>query len=389
MTTALASSVSGRVERQIKRVLSVALLISLPEILANSAAQRFFLNGLSAVILFLLIGTTVATAMSAWVTSGNRVWFYLHGISVGLSLISWPFMVIDASLLPQGTKPWIWWTMGIGILSIGLVGNRILGVLSLVSYSIGWFVLHSSEVGGGASVAITLQDSMYLFLFGGSIIGLVTLVRDGAKRADIANTNAIQLTIEQASVDAVERERQRLDALIHDKVLNTLILAAKADTKEQQKHVAELASQAIHSLEAATKEPSRNSAVTPIGLFRALRKAAIQLVPGIEVQSMSGGAETIPADKAEALTEATLQAIDNARAHSKATKFLLTLDSPGEGIVEISLLDNGVGFRPEKIPRDRVGLRTSILARMQSVGGSAQISSDLGRGTKIVLRWPK
>ena len=389
MTQSLASSVAGRLEGQIHKVLSVVLVLSLPEIFANSAAQRFFLNDLSAIVLFLLIGTTVAATLSSWVTGSRVIWFYLHGSAVALSMLLWPLMVDDVSLIPQYSKPWIWWTLGIGILSFGLIGNRIVAGIALVLISFGWFFIHTSNAGGSAGWQLALQDSVYLFLFGGSIIGLITLVRDGAQRADIANTQFIQSAIEQARVDAVERERQRLDALIHDKVLNTLVLASRADSKQEQARAAELAAQAIESLNAAAQEPERNPAVTPIGLFRALRKAALQLAPGIEVKTLSGGAETLPADRAQALTEATLQAIDNARAHAKATRLELTLDSPKPGEVEITLQDNGVGFKPDRIPKDRIGLRTSVLTRMRNVGGEAVIESEPGRGTTVKLRWPK
>lgn len=389
MTQSLASSVAGRLEGQIHRVLSVVLVLSLPEIFANSAAQRFFLNELSAIVLFLLIGTTVAATLSSWVTGNRVIWFYLHGSAVALSMLLWPLMVDDVALIPEYSKPWIWWTLGIGILSFGLIGNRIAGGLALVCISFGWYFIHTSEAGGSATWQLALQDSVYLFLFGGSIIGLITLVRDGAQRADTANTQFIQSAIEQARVDAIERERQRLDALIHDKVLNTLVLASKAESRQEQARAAELAAQAIESLKAAAQEPERNPAVTPLGLFRALRKAAMQLAPGIEVKTLSGGAETLRADRAQALTEATLQAIDNARVHAKATKLELTLDSPKPGEVEITLQDNGIGFRPDRIPKDRIGLRTSVLTRMRNIGGEAVIESEPGRGTTITLRWPK
>lgn len=389
MTQSLASSVAGRLEGQIHKVLSVVLVLSLPEIFANSAAQRFFLNELSAIMLFLLIGTTVAATISSWLTGSRVIWFYLHGSAVALSMLLWPVMVEDASLIPDYSKPWIWWTLGIGILSFGLIGNRVVGAIALFSISFGWFFIHVDPSGGSATWQLSLQDSVYLFLFGGSIIGLITLVRDGAKRADIANTQFIQSAIEQARVDAIERERQRLDALIHDKVLNTLLLASRAESRQEQQRAAELAAQAIESLRAAAEEPTRNPAVTPLGLFRALRKAAQQLAPGIEVRTLSGGAETLPADRAQALTEATLQAIDNARLHSKARHLELILDSPTPGSIEITLKDDGVGFRPDRIPKDRIGIRTSVLARMQNVGGEALIQSEPSRGTTVKLRWPK
>lgn len=389
MSQSLASSVKGRLEQQIRKVLSVVLILSLPELFANSAAQRFYLNELSAIVLIGLIGITVAATLSSWVTRDSKIWFYIHGSFVTLSLLLWPLMVNQPPGFPTDSKPWIWWTLGVGILSIGVLGNRLAGAIALITISAGWFFLHTSAPGGNSGWEIALQDSVYLFLFGGSIIGLITLVRDGAQRADVANGLAIQSAIEQARIDAAERERQRLDALIHDKVLNTLLLASRANSAQEQGHAADLAAQAIESLRIAAEEPARNAPVTPIGLFRALRKAAIQMAPHIEVHTLSGGAESLPADKAQALTEATLQALDNALAHARATKLELTFSTTDSGAVEIVLADNGVGFRTDRIPKDRIGLRTSVLTRMANIGGEAQIESEPGRGTKVVLRWPK
>jgi signal transduction histidine kinase len=38
--------------------------------------------------------------------------------------------------------------------------------------------------------------------------------------------------------------------------------------------------------------------------------------------------------------------------------------------------------------RVRLGLRISIQERVASVGGSAQICAELGRGTTITIEWP-
>ena len=389
MSEPLASSVSNRLERQIRRVLSLVLLLSIPELLANATAQRWFLNDLSMLVLLLLVLTTLATVISSWITQSRRIWFYLHGGVVALSIAFWPAMVDSTELMPQEQKPWIWWTMGIGILSIGVIGNRFAAALGLVGISAGWFLLHTSEFGGAVDSAEALQDSLYLFLFGGSIIGMITLVRIGANRADDENSKAIQSAIEQARIDAIERERQRLDALIHDKVLNTLLLAAKAQTAQECQNAAQLAAQAIESLKEAAEEPRPTPSVTPIGLFRALRRAATLISPTIEVRTLSGGAESLPSEKAQALTEATLQAIDNAVSHSNAERLELVLDTTESGGIQITVSDNGVGFRLDRITKDRIGLRTSVIGRMAAIGGEAKIDSTPGEGTKIVLRWPK
>ena len=386
MSTALASSVSSDLERQIRKVLSVVLVLSIFELVANALAQAQLLNILAFLMLAILMLISFATLFSSWLRAGDNFWFLLHGLAVALALVLWPFMAEGFEAGVQ-SKPWIWWTLGIGVLSFGIFTRWWTGGAFLLFISIGWFLVFTSNKGGAATFDVALQDAVYLFLFGGSIIGMLHLVRRGAKSADQENSRAISSAIEQARIDAVERERQRLDALIHDRVLSTLILAANAKTPEEQQSSKLLASQAITSLSEAAQEPRATPSVTPLGLFRALRKAALQLVPTINISTSGGGSEPIPAIEAQAITEATLQAIDNAARHSDAKNFELAMSSPDNGELEIRVLDDGIGFRKDRIPRDRIGIRTSVLARMKAIGGTAEIHSQPNKGTEIVLRW--
>jgi signal transduction histidine kinase len=97
----------------------------------------------------------------------------------------------------------------------------------------------------------------------------------------------------------------------------------------------------------------------------------------------------VPADIAQTVTEATLQAIDNALRHSNADQIQLVLGQPDAKGIFVQVIDNGKGFNPERLPKDRLGVRSSIQARMSSVGGQASISSIIGAGTTVELRWPK
>lgn len=388
MSQKLASSVSTRLDGQVRRVFSLVLLFSLLELGANAFGQREVLNGWSTLVFTALALLTVMTVAMSWLTKNRGSWFVCHGIAVASTQFIWPLLVISPEALPAGFKPWIWWTIGIGILSFGLFTNWVVGGIFLVGNSIGWFFLYSSEFGGAASIESAIQDSVYLFLFGGSIIGLISLVRSGAKRADLENSKAIASAIEQARIDAVERERQRLDALIHDRVLNTLLLASRAESVEEKQTTKVLAKQAIQSLQEAANEPRPTPNVTPLGLFRALKKAAQQLLPGIEVKTLGGGSESLPAEEAQAITEATIQAIDNAARHAKANHVELILDSPETGVIEVQVRDDGVGFKVDRVPRDRIGISLSVFGRMLAIGGVAKIDSYPGEGTRVLLRWP-
>jgi signal transduction histidine kinase len=53
----------------------------------------------------------------------------------------------------------------------------------------------------------------------------------------------------------------------------------------------------------------------------------------------------------------------------------------------VTVQDDGRGFDPAAIPVERLGVRTSILDRMATVGGSADVVSRPGAGTRIELAW--
>jgi signal transduction histidine kinase len=153
--------------------------------------------------------------------------------------------------------------------------------------------------------------------------------------------------------------------------------------------VANAAADAIASLESAARDQDFDSKVTALGLYRSLRKAALRASNDIEVESLSAGLEEIPADIAQAITQAALQAIDNAIRHSKADRIQLRLGtSTFKGLI-VEVRDNGKGFMPDRVPKDRLGISTSIKARMQLVGGKAQVSSTPGKGTTVILSWAK
>jgi signal transduction histidine kinase len=50
--------------------------------------------------------------------------------------------------------------------------------------------------------------------------------------------------------------------------------------------------------------------------------------------------------------------------------------------------DRGTGFDPDAVPEDRLGLRESVIGRMDRAGGSARVRSTSGEGTEIALHLP-
>jgi signal transduction histidine kinase len=130
-----------------------------------------------------------------------------------------------------------------------------------------------------------------------------------------------------------------------------------------------------------------SSQVTQVSFFDALRNRIHEVYPEFEVTLSQTNDSRITDSVAEALTEATLQAVDNSTKHAgTATKRNVSLQSEGKGL-KIVVSDNGKGFRPSKISKDRLGIQLSIIGRVKSVGGRVFLRSEPGKGTDVVLDW--
>jgi len=383
----LTTAASARLERLIRRLYAFTLLLSSIESIANSITQARYLNWMSIAMVATLVFIIAMIQLATWTKRNMDRWIFVLGAFGLAAMLLFPWTVVDVDRLPSGYQPWLWWVIGMSAVGMGVAARPVIAMSYLVVVTGTWFWLDTSPWGGSSDPFLELQDATYIFLFGGTVLGLFILVRDSVLKVDTANTLAMKSAVQQASTDAVERERQRIDALIHDRVLNTLLLASNAKTSSEYSSVVKLSEEAIDSLRKADRDPEPKPEIQPLGLFRALRQIAVQLIPDANVEILSGGSVDIPAEVAAALTEALIQALDNATRHAKATRVSLTLSSPTQSSVSIQLRDNGVGFRLNRIPKDRIGVQTSILKRVEAVGAKATIESSPGSGTLVRLEW--
>ena len=105
---------------------------------------------------------------------------------------------------------------------------------------------------------------------------------------------------------------------------------------------------------------------------------------GIPVDVVSTGDRALD-DGGQALTRAVREALLNAVRHG-APPVSLYLEVGPTG-VEAFVRDHGPGFEPEDVPEDRLGVRQSILGRMDRHGGTARVRR-LEHGTEVVLTLP-
>jgi signal transduction histidine kinase len=228
---------------------------------------------------------------------------------------------------------------------------------------------------------------MFAFLFSAVVSACVAVLRYESAKVDEANQATTQASIALATADAVQRERDRIDALVHDSVLTTLLLAAAADSTDQNKEAELLAKAAISKLNAATDPEASGEAISINSLFTALEVAMWRQSESVEISVEGSSDFSVPAEVAAAVTESTLQALANSLQHAgRNVKRKVFLKGVKSGL-KIVVKDDGKGFRPARVPKDRLGLRLSIIGRMQSVAGQVHIDSKIGTGTNVVIEW--
>lgn len=186
---------------------------------------------------------------------------------------------------------------------------------------------------------------------------------------------------------ALAREQQRAEfaAHVHDSVLQTLAIIQKRSADPEE--VVRLARRQERELRQWLYGDHGTAAGT---LGAALRAAASEVedVSGAVVEVvLVGDLDNRELDKGlTALAQAAREALLNAGRHAGGTVSLYA--EPAGSDVEVFVRDRGPGFDLEQIPDDRLGVRESIIGRMQRAGGSASIRRPADGGTEVTLRVP-
>lgn len=321
-----------------------------------------------------------------WIHGDGRLGFAALTMTSAFAIITWTFQLGGASLT-VGEQPWVWWTVGIGgISAVGGFGVFFSGFFLLILPTM-WFFLQISAIGVPVAPLLALQDASFSFLFSAVLAGFVWVLRYESAKVDDANHSANIAAIDLARADAILRERDRVDALVHDSVLTTLLVASKANDGNSQKDAQHLAEAAIQKLVTADTLINIDETISISSLFSAL-EVAIQRQSGTVGVEIEGSTDhLVPGEVAAAVTESTLQALANAINHAGVGATVqVFLKGTAKGL-KIVVKDNGRGFRPSRVPKNRLGLRLSIVARVQAVGGRVFIDSKIGIGTNVIIEW--
>lgn len=177
--------------------------------------------------------------------------------------------------------------------------------------------------------------------------------------------------------------RADMAAHLHDSVLQSLALIQRqADNPREVTRIARRQERELRQWLYGDAHPVHES------LAAALMADALDIEAdrGVPIEVITVGDAPIT-ENTEALVAAAREAMVNAAKHSGAD----TIDVYAEvddGTAEVFVRDRGKGFDIEAIDPDRLGVRRSLVDRMERHGGTARIMSAPGEGTNVKLTIP-
>jgi signal transduction histidine kinase len=200
---------------------------------------------------------------------------------------------------------------------------------------------------------------------------------------------------------AVMAERERLARELHDSVtqsLYSLTLFAEwghglmeagewPQAQERMNRIGEIAQQALKEMRLLVYE-LRPSALEQDGLIGALerRLAAVESRAGVATHLEADTTLDLPPAVEEGLYRVAQEALNNALKHATATSVMVRVQA--SGCVTLEVKDDGLGFDPVTEQNGGgMGLH-SMRERIERLGGTLEIVSAAGRGTRVTACIP-
>ncbi|MFF5258795.1 PspC domain-containing protein [Actinomadura viridis] len=379
-----------RLERRAEGRLVAGVCRGLAE---HLGVDTFFVRG-AFVLLTLSGGIGVAVYVAFWVLvppaerkdgakapgRAGRDWGVLlayAAVATGLSALTWGAGFAEAALWPfvaGAVGAAILWQQADRaqrqrwVLPLRHMWLRSLLGLLLVVGGIGGVVAQQVDVAQARSVVI----AMVIILTGLAVIVTPWLVRlwqdlDAERQERIRS-----------------QERAELAAHVHDSVLHTLTLIQR--NAHDPREVQRLARSQERTLRGWLYQPRADPDQT---FAAAIREAAGEVEDdhGVPIEVVCVG-DTELDERLGAALQAAREAMVNAAKYAEAPSVSVYAEVEGDDVA-IFVRDRGKGFDLGQIPEDRMGVRGSIIGRMERNGGKAEVRTAPGEGTEVRLEMKK
>jgi signal transduction histidine kinase len=230
----------------------------------------------------------------------------------------------------------------------------------------------------------------------GGDIRVIAIVRD------ISDRQRLEAEREHLRVIADrEQERQRIAMNLHDGVIQSIYAAAlnlemaADDVKAHPDEAVSGINKAIDQLNDTIRDlrvyildlrPARYGGDLGASLESLLTEFRANTLIEVEA-NIPGSLPKLEEEQESAVFHLVQEALNNTRKHSRATELTLSLRA-GDGVFELDIMDNGVGFDPGlPIDDSHHGMR-NMLARATAHGGMLRVETAPGAGTRVHVEMP-
>jgi two-component system, NarL family, sensor kinase len=216
------------------------------------------------------------------------------------------------------------------------------------------------------------------------------------RQARVTKLQNVRRQLVSEAMQADERHNREVAEHLHDGPLQTL-LAARLDLDEVLERDDDPALESVHAAMQQTAAALRSTVtelhpqvLAQLGLTAALRELLRQFETRGDYTVEADLDDVGKPESQQLLYRAARELLANIHKHAKATTVRVGLQRRGDRIV-LTIIDDGTGFDPAIVERyvadGHIGLG-SLLARFDAMGGSMDIDSVVGRGTKVTVTSP-
>ncbi len=245
-----------------------------------------------------------------------------------------------------------------------MTAARVVGGVLLVVVAVLAFVAGSGQLSQvGTTAGLLVVVALGLGLIAGPFVWRLLRQLDDERRERV-----------------LQQQQADVAAHLHDSVLQTLaLIQRKADDPR-----------AVLTLARAQERDLRGWLFDRPGDAEGTLRAALEAAAAEVEQDHGVPVEVVVVgdcplnDALQAVVRAAREAMVNAARHSGAPVVDVYAECDARR-VEVFVRDRGRGFEPEAVPADRMGLRGSVVGRMQRHGGTARVRSSPGEGTEVAL----
>jgi signal transduction histidine kinase len=359
---------------QVFRLLSCVYALGF-QIAVNSDLRRPVLGW---VLCAVLIGWSAACAIAYLRGFGRRPAWVIAEIVMVILLVGSNKVVASAHWASENqTWPTTLWASNPTIsaaIQFGPVGGMLTG-LAVMATNFAVKNYFTLNLGHNATIIIELAIGM-----------AIGMAAQTARRAHAELQRAAQLS-------AALEERERLSREIHDGALQVLALVARRghEIGGATAELADLASEQERALRrwVTSAGIDGDGDMATIDLRTLLCRRESDRVS----MSLPGTPVTLRRWVAAELDAAVGNVLDNVAAHAGADAHAFVLLEDLGDSVTVSVRDDGVGIavgRLEEAARQgRLGISKSIVGRLTSLGGTAQLHTESGEGTEWELCVPR